>query len=248
MVWRPGRSVDGVSLRFLTWNLALLERSAQAPPHWEQFNTEAAVRELILDGEPDIVCFQELPRLVPYVETHDLLPATPTSHSGNLATLVTRPLAGLEPPVTVVSGCAVLATFVSPADDEAPFTVANVHLEPGRGAGGRRLEQLAEVVEASPTPRLLIVGDTNLRLDEAEALADAGFTGTRPPQPTWDSRRNRFRSGGAEFIAYFTRWFASPGLAVADVGVHREPIEVDGHRFHLSDHFALSGVVSLTDW
>lgn len=226
----------------------MFERSDEAPPQWEQFNTEAEVRNLILAGEPDIVCFQELPRLVPYVETHDLLPATPTSHSGNLATLVTHPLAGLEPPVQVVTGCAVLATFVSPTDDEAPFTVANVHLEAGRGAGGRRLEQLAEVVEASPTPRLLIVGDTNLRLEEADALADAGFTGARPPQPTWDSRRNRFRRGGHEFTAYFTRWFASPGLVVGDVKVHRQPVEADGHRFHLSDHYALSGVVSLTDW
>ncbi|MEM9132794.1 MAG: endonuclease/exonuclease/phosphatase family protein [Actinomycetota bacterium] len=237
-----------MSLRFLSWNLALLERSDEAPPHWEQFNTEAAVRDLILGGEPDVVCFQELPGLVPYVETHDLLPATPTSHSGNLATLVTHPLAELEPPVRVVAGCAVLATFVSPTDDEAPFTVANVHLEAGRGAGGRRLEQLAEVVETSPTPRLLIVGDTNLRLAEAEALDDAGFSGPRPPRPTWDSRRNRFRRRGPEFTAYFTRWFASPGLRVDDVRVHREPIEVDGRRFHLSDHFALSGVVSLTEW
>ena len=43
-----------MSLRFLSWNLALLERSDEAPPYWEQFNTEAAVRDLILDGEPDV--------------------------------------------------------------------------------------------------------------------------------------------------------------------------------------------------
>lgn len=237
-----------MSLRFLSWNLALLERSAQAPVGWEQYQAEAAIRDAVLDLAPDIICYQELPRMVPFVETHDLLPATPTSHSGNLATLVTNSLTATEPAVTTVAGCAVLATFGSDQGPEPPFTVANVHLQPGRGAAGERLEQLARVVEASPTPRLLIVGDTNLRLDETDALADAGLVGSRPSRPTWDSRRNRFRADGHEFVAYFTRWFASPGLSVSDVRVHAEALEVDGHRFHLSDHYALSGTVTVTDW
>ncbi|MEL7209864.1 MAG: endonuclease/exonuclease/phosphatase family protein [Actinomycetota bacterium] len=237
-----------MSLRFLSWNLAMLERSAQSPAGWEQFQAEAAVRELVLDLAPDVVCYQELPAMVPFVETHDLLPATPRSHSGNLATLVTHPLRAADPQVTAVPGCAVLATFGLEGGSEPPFTLANVHLQSGRGAAGDRLAQLARVVETSPTPRLLVVGDTNLRVDETDALADAGLVGARPPRPTWDSRRNRFRADGHEFVAYFTRWFTSPGLEVTDVRVHDEPLVVDGRRFHLSDHYALSGTVTVTDW
>jgi endonuclease/exonuclease/phosphatase family metal-dependent hydrolase len=232
--------VPGSSLSFVSWNLAMFEPSAEAPLSWEVFDTEAAVRELVLAAAPDVVLYQELPGLVPFVETHDMIKANPRTHNGNLATLVTHELAASAPGFTVVEGCAVLATFADPA-----VTVANVHLAPGRGAAGERLDQLARIVEASPTEALVVIGDTNTRVAEAELLAEAGLHGARPPRPTWDSRRNRFRTGMAEFAAYFTRWFASPDVAVTDVRVWHEPLERLGHRFHLSDHYALSGVIHL---
>lgn len=228
------------SLTFLTWNLAMFERSAQAPEHWDVSATEAAVRERVLGLAPDLVLFQELPGLVPYVETHSMIRANPLSHSGNLATLVRNELAATGPTHAVVPGCAVLTTLAQPA-----VTVANVHLAPGRGAAGERLEQLAAVVAASPTEALLIVGDTNTRTDEIPVIEAAGFNGTRPPRATWDSRRNRFRPRSAEFTAYFTRWFASPHLVVDQVEVWHRPHVHDGRRFHLSDHYPLSGRVAL---
>jgi len=218
----------------------MLEPSAQAPLSWEVFDTEAAIRERVLEAAPDVLLYQELPAMVPFVETHDIIKANPRSHQGNLATLITHELAVSEPRFTTVGGFAILTTFAAPA-----LTVANVHLAPGRGAAGERLEQLARVVEASPTEAMLIVGDTNTRVDEADALVEAGMHTVKPPRPTWDSRRNRFREEMAEFSAYFTRWFASPGLAVDEVRVWHEPIERLGKRFHLSDHFALSGMVSV---
>ena len=121
------------ALSFLTWNLAGLERSDQAPPWWEQHHTEAAVREVILAAEPAVVALQELPGLVPYVETHTMVPANPTSHGGHLATLVANEVVadGPEPAVTTVAGCGVLVTF-----DDPPLTVANVHLAPGPAGAG----------------------------------------------------------------------------------------------------------------
>lgn len=239
-------------VRFLSWNLAMLERSAEAPFSWEQFHAESAVRDLVLAVEPDVVCWQELPGLVPFVETLNLLPATTVSHSGNLATLATHERIAAEPAPTVsaVGGAALLTTFGQPpnhiGDGPGAVTVANVHFEPGPAGADRRLAQLAAVVEASPTQRLLIVGDTNMRVDEAGVLFDAGFTGELPPHPTWDSHHNRFRDDGDGFHAYFTRWFASPGLEVRDVRVHRDPVEHDERRFYLSDHYALSGEVRIT--
>ena len=229
-------------LTFLSWNLALLERPAPAPLFWEISNTEAVVREQVLEIEPDVVLFQELPGLVPFVETHSMVPANPKSHSGNLATLVRNPLATTELAIKTVAGCAILTTFV-----ELDLTIANVHLPAGKGAEGDRLMYLSKVIEASPTLPLLIVGDTNMRVAEADAFLDLGlgFSGAKPPQPTWDSRRNNFRADAYEFSAYFTRWFASPNVSVSDPVVHREPIEHDDKKFFVSDHYALSGRVSI---
>ncbi len=215
----------------------MLERSAQAPQQWGQENTEAAVREFVLETSPDIVCFQELPRTVPFVETHGMIPANPESHSGNLAVLVKHDLLADEPAHIEIKGCAVLVTF-------GEITIANVHLAPGGGGLAERLEQTARIVEASPTPNILIVGDTNSRVAEERYFADAGLVGDRPPKATWNSRRNRFRPG-AEFSAYFTRYFATETLAVDEVAVWTEPVESGATTFFLSDHFALSGRVSL---
>jgi len=219
----------------------MLERSASAPPYWEASATEAVVRDTVLELDPDVVLYQELPGLVPFVETHSMMQANPRSHSGNLATLVANQHMDREPSVRVVERCAVLTTFRDPN-----LTIANVHLSAGKAAAPERLMQITKIIEASPTPELVIIGDTNMRLIEADTLTELGFSGDKPPHVTWDSRRNQFRANMPEFSAYFTRWFASPGVSVTDVVVHHEPQEHDSYRFYLSDHFAMSGQVQLT--
>ena len=77
-------------MKFLSWNLGLLERSAQAPGSIQQFHIEDAIRREMLELRPDIVCWQELPNTVPFVETLDLMQATTESHSGRLATLIAK--------------------------------------------------------------------------------------------------------------------------------------------------------------
>lgn len=215
----------------------MLERSAQAPQHWPQESTEAAVRAFILETSPDVVLFQELPRMVPFVETHGMIPSNPESHSGNLAVLVKHELLATEPTHRTIEGCAVLTTF-------GDITIANVHLAPGAAGAGERLEQFAQIIEASPTANILIAGDTNTRVDEEEPLANAGLVGKRPSPATWNSRKNRFRHG-AEFSAYFTRYFATESLIVSKVKVWTTPIEAQLATFFISDHFALSGTVTL---
>ena len=240
-------------LTFLTWNLAMLARSAEAPPAWGQEHTEFAVRQQVLDVEPDLVLFQELPRIVPYIDTHDMIKANPESHQGNLATLVSHDLLARcgQPDVRVVPSCAVLITLSlkdrkSSADADERITIANVHLAPGPGpeAAAERLAQLADVVEASPTPHLVVIGDTNTRVAELDALAVGGLSAPRPPKATWNSKRNRFNTTGPEFTAYFTRVFVTDQLRVTKQKVVDSPTEADGHRFHLSDHFALTGSVT----
>ena len=217
----------------------MLERSAAAPLYWDSSATEAAVRDVVLELEPDVLLYQELPGLVPFVETHSMLKCNPRSHSGNLATLVSQPLAVTAPTARSVENCAVLTTF-----KDLDLTIANVHLMPGKSAAPDRLMQISKVIQASPTKALVIIGDTNMRVAEAEQLVGLGFSGDKPPSVTWNSKRNQFRTDMPEFSAYFTRWFASPGVTVTDVVVHDEPIEHDDRRFFLSDHFALSGTIT----
>jgi endonuclease/exonuclease/phosphatase family metal-dependent hydrolase len=231
-MWSPSQ------LRFLSWNLAMMDTSAQAPPGWEQEHTEAAIRDAVLRIEPDVICYQELPGLVPFVETHRMFPASPESHSGNLAMLVTPRLYESRPRVQVVGDYAILATF------DSALTIANVHFVSGRAGEERRRAQLLRVVSASPTDALLIVGDTNMRMSEVDEEL-GGLSSPRPPAPTWDSRANRFRDDAPKFTAYFTRWFATHDVVVSEVGVLREPVRLRGATFHLSDHFALTGTVGL---
>lgn len=224
------------TLTCLSWNLAMLARSQEAPGSWSQEHTEAEVRSLVLEWSPDLVALQELPGVVPYVETHDMVRANPRSHSGNLATLVGNHLLddlAPEPPL-VIPRCGLLVTF--PAWD---LTVANVHLAPGRGASGIRLAQLQAVLDAAPTGEVLVLGDTNTRTAEEPLVASLGLATPRPPGPTWDGRRNPFNGPSGDFVAYFTRCFATAGVAVVDQVIRPGRVEADGRSFHLSDHYAL---------
>jgi len=225
-------------LTFLTWNLAMLARSAEAPPGWSQEHTEARIRELVLELSPDLVLLQELPGLVPYVETHDMIRANPRSHSGNLAILVGHDLLDEQPAHAVVEGCALLVTF-----PERDLTVANVHLAPGRGGAGLRLAQLEAVIQAAPTIDVAVIGDTNTRTGEEAGIGSLGLAGERPPSATWDGRRNPFNGPAGDFVAYFTRAFASDDVLIVDQTVHPGRVTIDGTTFHLSDHFGLSGTI-----
>lgn len=222
----------------------MFERSAEAPQTWAQHDTEAYIRQVVLLLEPDVVMFQELPGQVPFIETHDMIRSNPRSHSGNLATLVRHQLLDPAPTFSAVERCALLTTL--PAYE---LTIANVHLSPGRGSELERRHQIQSVVEASPTDDLLIAGDTNSRVDEVDDLASELQLGApKPPKPTWDSKRNRFRPKGHEFSAYFTRCFSSGEATVSELVVHREPVSgemlITDEKFYVSDHFALSGLVT----
>ena len=222
-------------LTFLSWNLCMMKTSAQAPMHWRMDLTENEIREVVLRESPDFVCFQELPGLVPFVEGYDLLPANTRSHSGDIATIVRKDwIDKIE--VDVINRFAVFA--IIPSEN---LTLVNVHLAPGNNGKFKRLDMLQQIEQKCKTDGLLIVGDTNSRLSEEKLIAEVGLQGTKPPRATWDTRANRFRDQGHEFTAYFTRYFHNQQVVVQDVEVWDEPIEHEGKKFFVSDHFALTG-------
>ena len=225
-------------ITFLSWNLAMLERSAEAPVSWEQYNTEESIRQQVLSIAPDIVLFQELPGIVPFIETHDMVKANPQSHSGHLATLVSHEL--MQGPIEhlAIPGCGLLTTFKS-----FGLTVANIHLSPGKGETKTRRDQLSAIIRGCPNEHLAIIGDTNTRNSEIKQIRDAGLFAPTLPKPTWDSFRNRFHLGSPRFRANFTRCFTHPSIQVADLKVIDSPVTQESKTFHLSDHFALYGTL-----
>jgi endonuclease/exonuclease/phosphatase family metal-dependent hydrolase len=230
------------SISFVTWNVALLRCSEQAPPTFTQVDVMRGVRDALASADADVVALQEVPvrERVPDLETHRVVSAMTASHSGLVVTLVRKELAATgQMTVTVGEGHAVMVTL------PGGLTVANVHLAPGRSSADVRYAMLAAVVEHAPSKDLLIIGDTNTTVAEVRALASLGLHGHRPPSFTVDWRRNRFHpdlGGRPRITTYYTRWFASGAVTVSDVKVWNEPIHHRGSSgFHLSDHFALSG-------
>ncbi len=216
----------------------MLQRSAEAPVLWEQDNTEEAFRRQILDTGPDIVLLQELPGIVPFVETHDMVKENPRSHSGHLATLVSHKLMDSSIEHSAIPGCGLLTTF-----GNLGLTIANVHLYPGSGEGNARRDQLSAVVAGCPNDVVAIIGDTNTRASEVKLIRDSGLLAPPPPKPTWDSFKNRFHLGAPRFRANFTRCFTHPEIKVVDLEVIDTPIVVEEKAFYISDHFALRGTL-----
>ncbi|MFT5304200.1 MAG: endonuclease/exonuclease/phosphatase family metal-dependent hydrolase [Mariniblastus sp.] len=216
-----------------------MENSYQAPAGWRLDQTESKIREQVLELSPDFVFFQELPGLVPYIETHDMIPANTKSHSGNIATLAKHELMdGLQS--TAIDGVAVVTTIT-----DADLTLANVHLESGRHGDGARLAAFRSIINACPTRGLAVIGDTNTRTAEEPTLKEIGMKGDRPPSATWDSRSNRFREDGRKYTAFYTRYFHNQHVCVSNTKVWKQPTKSDSKSFQLSDHYAMSGSVRL---
>lgn len=196
--------------------------------------TEAAIRAQILGADPDFVLFQELPGLIPYIETYGMVPANTRGQTGDIAILARHSL--LEDISAKAAPNAVLATINS-----AQFTIASVHLPSGRSGDFDRLSAIKELRNEAPTQALAIIGDTNTRTAEEDDIAKLGLLGERPPEPTWNGRINPFRHGAREYTAYFTRAFHTDDLILSEQKVWTTNTHHKSHNFHLSDHFALSG-------
>lgn len=218
----------------------MMNRAALAPQYWELCDTEEIVREQVLAKKPDVVHFQELPGLVPYVETHGMVPANPQSHSGNLATLVSHELIESGISHQTIEGFALLTNFHS-----YNLTIANVHLAPGKSASHIRKSQISKIVAASHTEHLAIIGDTNTRSSEIETIEAAGLTAPKLSAPTWNSYKNRFHATTPRFRAYFTRCFTHPNITTQEMQVLEGHVIRNGKEFFVSDHFALFGQMLL---
>ena len=215
----------------------MFERSDFAPAGWRMDQTEAAVRNLVLQLDPDFVLFQELPGLIPYIETHDMVPANAKGQTGDIATLARREL------MADITASRLENTVITHIGS-AGLSLANVHLPSGSGGDRDRLRVIKNIQSGSENRQLAIIGDTNTRTKEEDDIAQLGLIGARPPVPTWNGKLCRFRRDARGYTAYFTRAFHSEGVQVDGVEVWSQPVTHKGAEFHLSDHFAMSGRIS----
>ncbi len=212
----------------------MMERSDFAPANWRIDQTEAAVRDLVMRHDPDVVLFQELPGMVPFIETHDMAPANNKGQTGDIATLVRRSMMlGLT---ATTSENSVLIQFA-----QAPITLANVHLPSGKGGANYRKYAVQDIKKDCQTDELLVVGDTNTRTREEKTFRMLGLSGKRPPEPTWNGRISKYRHAAREYTAYFTRAFHTKGVQLKDMQLLTEPVTNGATPFHVSDHFPLMG-------
>jgi len=222
---------------FLTWNLAMMDRSEYAPSAWRPDQTEAVIRETVLRLDPDFVLFQELPGVVPFIEPYDMAPANARGQSGDIATLVRR---SLMPEISARRHKNAVLTHIAASD----LTLANVHLPSSAGADKDRIAAMKRIVSEAGTTHVAVIGDTNTRIAEEDEIESTGLIGARPPEPTWNGRLCKFRRDARGYTAYYTRAFHSEGLRLEDQSVLTQPCEVKGSVFHLSDHFALFGRIA----
>ena len=215
----------------------MLETSKDVPSGWDSDYTEDAIRRFVLRLKPHWVFFQEVPGPVPpFVEGYVLIRQQTKSHSGgNIVTLLREDLSVLPITHSLSEGFGVQSELHG-----VDTTIANVHLAPGKAGAALRLNMLERIRDATTSSRVLVVGDTNTRLAEEKKIGKLGLSGAKPPSATWDSRINRFRAGMSGFSAYYTRYFVAGNIQVGEVTVHDKPLNVDGKKFHLSDHFPLS--------
>jgi hypothetical protein len=217
----------------------MMERSEYAPANWRMDQTEAIIRQTVLAADPDFVLFQELPGLVPYIDTHDMVPANAKGQSGDIATLVRRDLA---PHIEATRSENAVIARIKPAD----LDLVNVHLPSGAGGGFDRLARVKAIRNACRSTHMAVIGDSNTRTKEEKAIKALGLMGERPPEPTWNGRLGRFRRDARGYTSYFTRAFHSGGITLNAQKVWTAPVKASGATFHISDHFALSGVLKIS--
>lgn len=215
----------------------MFERSDFAPSGWRMDQTEAAVRRFVMELDPDFVLFQELPGMIPFIDTHDMVPANAKGQSGDIATLARH---SLMPDIRASRVKSAVLTHIGGSD----LTLANVHLPSSSGGDRYRRYAVEDIQSANPQTHLALIGDTNTRVKEEKTMAKLGLIGARPPSPTWNGRLCKFRRDNRNFTAYFTRAFHSKGVTLDDVKVWTHPMEERGYSFHLSDHFPMSGLIS----
>jgi len=239
----PDHSLGGAKeLVVASMNIAACQPSQSAPPGWNESNSTAALRGILLGLDADVIALQECPGGARWARDHfpgyRVLGAT-YSHADQVILLVRD---GLKSPSAPSGERAVTGLPAVIAELELgsrnSLLVASVHLEPFERGDRKRQSQmrsLLDIADSKSSP-ILILGDTNMRDTEDEAMEDElglqdiwKLAGQRDESRfTWDTMDHR-----NEIEGVFNRYYGS--------GTRQYQRRYDRMYFHGADKAKMEG-------
>ena len=254
--------------------------SKSAPPRYTLEDKMRRIQALVQTEAPHCLALQECnaANLAPHLFPNYVWTVSVPSHSGFVHLLVRRELMRGHAPnpgdphvvaATAMPDSYAVAVMINFPRAARRLVVVSVHLHPGKGQANasRRARQLQYAVDTTQQRfhwkpgegniDLLVLGDTNMRKNEAPPAArlmgvPGGCEIDLECGPTWDSYSNIYHEPNFKFRCNFDRIFLGPGGASGGGGgaarpnkssfhlVGAQPETVDGMRFHLSDHYGMA--------
>lgn len=189
-----------MQLKIVSMNLAECRPSAEAPSSWNQDRVAQAVRQELLQNNPDILALQECPS-IDWLErafTGYQLMGVQQAHSGLVALLVRK--SWEAQPWSPWRPLPVVMTKIH-LENNKDILIASCHLAPFGAADRERAIQIEGLLGDRDVKNatLIIAGDTNMRAEEDTVMEEIyGLVdvwkeaGSNPfTQFTWDTRDHR---------------------------------------------------------
>ncbi|PNH11679.1 Tyrosyl-DNA phosphodiesterase 2 [Tetrabaena socialis] len=234
---------DTARFSLLTFNINDDATSASSPAGWTLAAQHAALRQLVLEHSPDLLCLQECFSFPSTLVDHYDFHGSTTSHRGSCHVATRRGSAlGADGPTIAAGPCILVPLRLG----ERRLFAASAHLAPFAEFDQERARQLADIVRAVPADvPLVLAGDTNMREREtgqaaANGLADAWLESGSPPEQRWSVNTcvNRYFADGHAFTARYDRLLYR-GCTLLGFAVTADQPCSDTPQHYLSDHFGL---------
>eukprot|EP00521_Asterionellopsis_glacialis_P008598 CAMPEP_0195285886 /NCGR_PEP_ID=MMETSP0707-20130614/3556_1 /TAXON_ID=33640 /ORGANISM="Asterionellopsis glacialis, Strain CCMP134" /LENGTH=271 /DNA_ID=CAMNT_0040345455 /DNA_START=89 /DNA_END=901 /DNA_ORIENTATION=- len=254
------------ALTIVSMNLAGCQPSQAAPRQWNQERSTNAVRSLILEKNPDIICLQESPGGAKWAKQvfpqFTAIGAT-YSHADQVLLLVKEGISAeripLDNSMPAIMG---LITF-----ENKRLFIASAHLAPFERGAFQREKQVLSLKDKAKSFPLIFAGDMNMRvsedstMEETLGLLDAWKLAGSHSTTKWTWDTNDYRAQGGDFNQYYgdntreynTRYdriYVLTNNAIEVVVPSFELIanqSLTNNRHFLSDHFGMACVLNL-EW
>jgi len=191
----------------LSWNIALCKPSNEAK--WDHDENTRRIEQAITDSNADILSIQEAPSdtwsTSGILGSNYTLVGSVKTHCGFTMILVKATKQALR---VHIEGAPAIGALV-----DGVVYVA-MHLMPHKNGLYCRMQQMQNILASTPSSvrRCVIVGDSNMRNVEGDAIENLGLAdawkqsgGCLDTEYTWNSRINRYHKDGFEFVCRFDR-------------------------------------------
>jgi endonuclease/exonuclease/phosphatase family metal-dependent hydrolase len=235
----------------MSWNICNCKPSNEAT--WNVEENREKILKTILDTDSDVVCLQEASGVTEVLSSKYTLVDSCFSHAGGTEIWVKTSITASKLEIKRDSkqllgeeeGEAVYLEFgpgVAAIIDNTAYI--SVHLPPSKRGADLRLQAFQDILESLPSnvKAFVIVGDTNMRIAENDAVEALGLVDAwkqmgskKINENTWDSYVNLYHKEGYAFSCRFDRMYLR-GLNCTSFRLMANT-KTDGS--YLSDHFGI---------